>query len=778
MSSNHQHSQFFATCPKGLELLLLEELQGLGAEELKSTIGGVYFSGELKTAYKACLWSRLANRILMPLNSFAVETAEQLYAGVQQVDWLQHMRSEGTLTVDFTGRTNSIKNTHFGSLKVKDAVVDQVREKTRQRPSVDKQSPDIRINVHLHKGQCQLSLDLSGDSLHRRGYRTEGGEAPLKENLAAALLYRCNWPQMAADSRPLVDPMCGSGTLLIEAGLMAAGIAPGVFRRRFGFENWLKHDSLSWQELVREARATRNNLAKKTTKSDSDNPWSQQQDSVEAKAINLPEIHGYDASPKAVSITRENIRRAGLEGYVRVSQRELADLKPLTHKADQLPGLLLTNPPYGERLSEVPVIVYLYRHLGEALKKYFLHWKVGVFTGNPELGKAVAIRSNKQYKLYNGAIPSKLLMFDVEKEHFFRDENKGAETTADNQPKGSPSTSKAQSKTTIETTFTGSAEMFANRLRKNLKQIDKWARKADIHCYRVYDADMPEFSVAIDRYDQWVHVQEYTAPASVDQVKAVERLEQVISVIPSVMQVDPDRVVLKQRRRQSGKDQYQQLDEQKDFVEVSEGNCRFLVNFHDYLDTGLFLDHRPIRQKIHHWAKGKRFLNLFCYTGAATIHAALGLARSTTSVDMSNTYLEWLRKNLALNGLSEQLHQTVQADCLEWLKAQGQESPQSYDLIFMDPPTFSNSKRMRDTLDIQRDHVELIRLALVLLAPEGQLIFSNNLRKFKMDLESLSDLTIKDITRETIDKDFARNQKIHNCWLIENNGGKNSGYEG
>ena len=768
MSLKDQRSQYFATCPKGLELLLLEELQKLGAEELKSTIGGVHFCGELKTAYRACLWSRLANRILLPLNSFAADTAEQLYGGVQEVDWLQHMRSEGTLTVDFSGRSNGINNTHFGALKVKDAIVDQVREKTRQRPSVDKRTPDIRINVYLNKGQCQLSLDLSGDSLHRRGYRTEGGEAPLKENLAAALLYRCNWLQLAAESRPLIDPMCGSGTLLIEAGLMSAGIAPGVFRRRFGFENWLQHDSVSWQELVREARATRNNLSKKSSGSGSDNPWSQGQEAVEASTINMPEIHGYDASPKAVSITRENIRRAGLEGYVRVSQRELADLKPLTHKAEQLPGLLMTNPPYGERLSEVPVIVYLYRHLGEALKKHFEHWKVGVFTGNPELGKAIAIRSNKQYKLYNGAIPSKLLMFDVESENFFRDEKKSSQSLVkDSEVKSTGSESGSQSNTqTVQTIFTGNAEMFANRLRKNLKQIDKWARKADIQCYRVYDADMPEFSVAIDRYGEWVHVQEYTAPASVDQVKAVERLELAMSVIPSVMAVNPDKVVLKQRRRQTGKDQYQQLDEQKDFVEVSEGNCRFLVNFHDYLDTGLFLDHRPIRQKIQQWAKDKRFLNLFCYTGAATIHAALGLARSTTSVDMSNTYLEWLRKNLALNGLSEKLHETVQADCLEWLKDQGRESPQSYDLIFMDPPTFSNSKRMRDTLDIQRDHVELIRGAMELLAPGGQLIFSNNLRKFKMDQETLSDLTIKDITKQSIDKDFARNQKIHNCWLI------------
>ncbi len=715
--------------------MLLDELQRLGAVDLKSTIAGVAFSATLETAYRVCLWSRLANRLLLPLNRFACDTSEQLYEGVQGLEWLDHMRSSGSLAVDFAGRSEGIKNTHFGALKVKDAIVDQIRTQTGQRPSIDKQAPDLRINCYLHKGVCQLSLDLSGDSLHRRGYRTQGGEAPLKENLAAALLVRCDWPQLAAAGKPLIDPMCGSGTLLVEAALMAAGIAPGLLRQRFGFEHWLQHDTAVWQQLLREARSQRQ----------------------QAAAQALPEIHGYDANPKAVSIARENIRRAGLEDVIRVSQRELSDLKPLTHHADPLPGLLITNPPYGERLSEVPVIVYLYRHLGEALKRHFLHWKVGVFTGNPDLGKAIGIRAGKQYKLYNGAIPSKLLLFDVEPELYF---------AADHQPKRATQEHRDATPAGTAESYPKAAEMFANRLAKNLKQIDKWARKADIQCYRVYDADMPEYALAVDRYADWVHVQEYAAPASVDPVKAVERLEQALAAIPVVMGVDRQRVVLKQRRRQSGKEQYQRLDQQQRYLEVSEGGARFLVNLQDYLDTGLFLDHRPIRLKIQQWAEGKRFLNLFCYTGAATVHAAVGGARSTTSVDMSNTYLEWLRKNLALNGLSEKLNEVVQADCLSWLQNNRNSQAGKYDLIFMDPPTFSNSKRMRDTLDIQRDYVELIESALVLLAPAGQLIFSNNLRNFKMDRDALPKLDIQDITRQTIDRDFSRSPKIHNCWLI------------
>ncbi|MCW8886858.1 MAG: bifunctional 23S rRNA (guanine(2069)-N(7))-methyltransferase RlmK/23S rRNA (guanine(2445)-N(2))-methyltransferase RlmL, partial [Motiliproteus sp.] len=730
MSSSASSYLFFVTCPKGLEQLLTDELSHLGAVNAKSTVAGVQVEGTLEVIYRCCLWSRLANRVLLPLTNFEAETAEQLYAGVQSVRWLDHMRANATLAVDFNGSTRGINNTHFGALKVKDAIVDQIRDASGQRPSIDKQRPDLRVNAYLNRGRCELSLDLSGESLHRRGYRTQGGEAPLKENLAAALLIRSGWPKMAEEGRPLIDPMCGSGTLLSEAAMMAAKMAPGLGRKQFGFEGWLKHDSSLWMELLREARAVRQQVPE----------------------MKLPEIHGYDASPKAVSIAKDNIRRAGLEMHVRISQRELAELKPLTHRSDLPPGLLLTNPPYGERLSEIPLIVYLYRYLGEALKRDFLNWTAGVFTGNPDLGKAIAMRATKQYKLFNGAIPSKLLLFSVKPEYFYRDSKQAeAKASADSEKKASDLPQ-------------GGSEMFANRLRKNLKQIDKWARKADIQCYRVYDADMPEYALAVDRYADWVCVQEYAAPSTVDQVKAVERLEQAVAVIPNVMGVPSEKVVLKQRRRQSGKEQYQRLDEQQNYFQVGEGGCGFLVNLHDYLDTGLFLDHRPIRMKIQEWARDKRFLNLFCYTGAATIHAAKGGARSTTSVDMSNTYLDWLRKNLALNGFSEKLNETVQADCMAWL--QQQKSQADYDLIFMDPPTFSNSKRMRDTLDIQRDHVDMIRNAMKLLAEEGTLVFSNNLRRFKMDKEALERFEIEDITRQTIDKDFSRNQRIHNCWLI------------
>jgi 23S rRNA (guanine2445-N2)-methyltransferase / 23S rRNA (guanine2069-N7)-methyltransferase len=313
--------------------------------------------------------------------------------------------------------------------------------------------------------------------------------------------------------------------------------------------------------------------------------------------------------------------------------------------------------------------------------------------------------------------------------------------------------------------LTPGAEMFANRLRKNLKQLGKWAGRETICCYRLYDADMPEYALAIDLYQgaaRWAHVQEYAAPKSIDPDKANERLHEALSAIPGVLGIPAEQIFLKVRQRQKGSAQYERLAERGEFHEVQEDGLRLLVNFTDYLDTGLFLDHRRTRRMLRELARGGRFLNLFGYTGAATVHAAVG-ARATTTVDMSRTYLDWARRNLALNGFEGQQHELVQADVLVWLE---EEAARRYDLIFLDPPTFSTSKRMQDTLDIQRDHPSLIRAAGGLLGPGGLLIFSTNFRRFRLDQEGLSDFAIEDISRSTIPRDFERNPRIHQCFKI------------
>ena len=241
-----------------------------------------------------------------------------------------------------------------------------------------------------------------------------------------------------------------------------------------------------------------------------------------------------------------------------------------------------------------------------------------------------------------------------------------------------------------------------------------------------------------------------------------------INATQSVMNLPSNSLILKTRERQKGKSQYEKLAQKEEFMLVKEYNAELWVNLTDYLDTGLFLDHRIARRMLGEMCNGKDFLNLFAYTGTASVHAGLGGARSTTTVDMSRTYLEWAEKNLRANGLTGRQHRLVQADCLSYLH----NSDEQYDVIFIDPPTFSNSKRMEATFDVQRDHIDIMRNLKRMLRRRGTIMFSNNKRGFKMDLEALGALGLeaKEITAQTLSQDFARNRQIHNCWLIRHAG--------
>ncbi len=715
--------KFFATCPKHVEQLLAVELAGFGATELKHTTAGVHFSGELSLAYRVCLWSRLANRVLLPIACFDASTGDALYEGARSIDWLEHLLPDGSLAVDCAGRTPGVTHTKYGALRVKDAVVDICREREGVRPDVDLELPDVRINVHLRGTEATISIDLSGGSLHRRGYRKQGGPAPLKENLAAAILIRAGWPALAAQGAPLVDPMCGSGTLLIEGACIAADIAPGLLRDNAAGSGWLGHHPLQRTALLEEACARREaGLA-------GPSPW----------------IRGFEANPKGVATARRNIDAAGLSEWVKIKQSELAHFAPQSGRGGT--GLVVCNPPYGERLGEVEELVYLYRGLGQRLKEACQGWQAALFTGNPELGKTMGLRAHKVYQFFNGALPCQLLMFEVDEKRFVKSSEPSASAPAQvaDAPLGS------------------GAEMFANRLKKNLKRLGKWARKQGLECYRLYDQDMPEYAVAIDRYGEWVHVQEYAAPSTIDPEKAAARLKEALQVIPQVLGIPSEKLVLKVRERQRGRHQYARKAHTDSYLEVREDDCRLLVNLTDFLDTGLFLDHRLLRRRIGEEAAGKRFLNLYCYTASATVHAAKGGATATTSVDTSPTYLAWARRNLSLNGLSA-AHLLKQQDCRTFLA----EDSGKYELIFLDPPTFSNTKRAdQQSLDLQRDHVGLITSAAARLTPGGTLYFSTNYRRFKIDEAGLAGLSVTDITAKTIDQDFSRSPRIHYCWRIQ-----------
>ncbi|MDR0219199.1 MAG: bifunctional 23S rRNA (guanine(2069)-N(7))-methyltransferase RlmK/23S rRNA (guanine(2445)-N(2))-methyltransferase RlmL [Enterobacteriaceae bacterium] len=712
-------NSLFASTARGLEELLKNELETLGAQSCKIAQGGVHFEGTEQVMYKSLLWSRLASRILLPLNEFKVYSDLDLYLGVQAIDWTEIFSVNSTFAVHFSGTNEEIRNTQYGALKVKDAIVDSFVRKIKQRPDVAKQQPDVRINVFLNKEKATVSLDLSGEGLHIRGYRDLAGQAPLKENLAAAIVMRSGWSAGTA----MVDPMCGSGTLLIEAAMMATDCAPGLHRQFWGFTSWLKFDEALWREVMTEAQVRfRRGLQETTSR-----------------------FFGSDIDRRVMDMARSNARRAGVAQLIQFQQGDASKLEnPLPENAT---GTVLSNPPYGERLESEPALIALHSIFGRVVKKRFPGWRLSLFSASPELLSCLQLRAEREFKAKNGPL-------DCVQKNYLISAIQKSDLTQEN--------------ILASNSDRGIAEDYANRLRKNEKKLSKWAKQQGINCYRLYDADLPEYNVAVDRYADKVIVQEYAPPKSVDANKARQRLFDVVSATMSVLELQSNQLILKTRQRQKGNSQYEKMAEKKEFFLVNEYGAKFWVNLTDYLDTGLFLDHRIARRTLGAMSQGKDFLNLFAYTGSATVHAGLGGARSTTTVDMSRTYLEWAEKNLQVNNLTGRQHRLIQADCLGWLA----QTHEQFDVIFIDPPTFSNSKRMEDSFDVQRDHIELMKQLKRLLRRGGTLMFSNNKRGFKMDFAELEKLGLvaEEITEKTLSQDFARNRQIHNCWLLRHAG--------
>jgi 23S rRNA (guanine2445-N2)-methyltransferase / 23S rRNA (guanine2069-N7)-methyltransferase len=709
---------WIATAPVGAASVLAEELPLFGASDVRERSHDVKFQGTVEVGYRACLWSRAATRVLMSVGSIDASSSQAVFESIKRMDWRAHIAPGATLACECSGGNESIRHTIYGSQLLKDGVCDSLRESTGERPNVKPERPDVLLHLHVEGATALVSVDFSGESLHRRGYRIEAGRAPLKENVAAAVLLRAAWPAIHAAGGALVDPLCGSGTFLIEAALIAADAAPALGRDYFGFLGWRGHESALWERLCEEARQRR--AARSVTRC----------------------VLGSDADPDAVRAALENAGAAGVADWVHVERRALGEVvRPKTET-----GLLVANPPYGERIGSAAGLTELYAELGRILRDRFEGWQAAILTGNPSLARHLGLYAKRTHRFYNGDLECRLLRFDLAAP---RVQRPAAEVRAD--WSGRPG-----------------AQMFANRLRKNLKLLGSWAERERIECFRVYDADMPEYAFAIDLYGRegrHAYVQEYAPPKSIDREGARERRREVLAVLPDVLEVPLTQVHSRVRRPQKGREQYEQRESAAERHVVREGGLKFWVNFRDYLDTGLFLDHRIVRQLVRESARGADFLNLFCYTGSATVYAAAGGARSTSSVDLSNTYLEWARANLLLNGFGGPEHELIRADCLQWLQAQEVWGAR-FDLIFVDPPTFSNSKRMEGVLDVQRDHVGMIRRSLKLLRPGGRLIFSANYTRFKLDAAALADLRVEDITAATIPKDFERHASVHRCYLI------------
>ena len=734
MSSSQQKAQktgalsLFVTCSKGLEGLLENELRDCGAQQVRQSVAGVYCSADLRVAYRLIMFSRLCNRVILLLAEGPVLDADDLYDSASVVDWSDHLLPGHTLLISAAGGTEQLIHTQFIAQRIKDAVVDQFRNKGMERPSVSRDAPDLLIHAVIKKDRLSLGIDLAGASLHRRNYRLEQGDAPLKETLAAALLMRAGWPQRELAKPQLYDPMCGSGTLLIEGVLMALDIAPGLIRES-SLTRWPHHQAEIWQEVQQEAEA------RKTAGKD----W---------QGIAM----GSDLDSRAIDRARRNVQRAGVEAFVQLSDGGLVQTR-LTEP----PSLVICNPPYAERLGEQTEVELLYAELGAWLRDNALGATAAIFTAKPEWGKLLGIHSHKQYALFNGALPAKLLLMRINEDSIYNKRQREVSPPSDEQGVSGPPP---------QFELDNGAQMFANRLRKNLRNLGKWARTQGHECYRLYDADMPEYAFAIDCYGSHIHMQEYKAPATISEADAAERRRQAYQALCVVMQdalqIPPQQITLKVREKQRGTEQYRPTQKAGEDFEVREGEARFIVNLERYLDTGLFLDHRPIRQWIYQHSRNCRFLNLYCYTATVSVHAALGGALSTTNVDLSRTYLQWAQRNFELNEIDIREHAFVQSDCLGYL----QDAQDEFDLIFLDPPTFSNSKSTENVLDIQRDHQELISHCMRVLAPNGLLIFSNNHRRFQFDDEVSELFDVRDCSPASIDKDFARNPKIHRTWFI------------
>jgi 23S rRNA (guanine2445-N2)-methyltransferase / 23S rRNA (guanine2069-N7)-methyltransferase len=729
MNSSSRLSNYWVTCADGLETLLQEELQGLGIAQIERFPGRLIFKGTLEQAYRICMWSRLASRVLLPIHTHELErshdardVAEELYEGAISFDWSLIFAPQSTFAIRLHIERDIMVNSQFATLRVKDGVVDSFMEAVGRRPSIDTKQPEITLYVLAGKTEHTYCLDLSGDSLHKRGYRRYMTDAPIKENLAAAILQKAKLQQLNPDI--ILDPMCGSGTFIIESLMLLTDRAPGLVRR-FGFNGWNGHNNELWMSIKAEA-AERHQ---------------------QAMSQPLPKFYAFDADWEAVKATKQNIIAAGFENLldqIQIEERTLSDWPDF--ELGNKTAFIVTNPPYGERLGEKASNRALYLGLSALLQKHFPNQTAAVIAAAVEQADVMAFSDPQTMRLMNGKLPIYIRLGKI----------KPATVVKPFLETWQP----------LQFEPIEGAEDFANRLQKNMQTLKKWAVKDGVFCLRLYDADLPDFNLAIDLYGDRLHVQEYAPPKTIDPEKAKKRFNLGLAAIRAVTGLGRDAIFIKTRARQEGKNQYtKQSTASKRFI-VQEGQAKILVNMTDYLDTGLFLDHRQIRLRIAKEARGKHFLNLYSYTSTASLHAALGGAASTTSVDLSNTYLNWSKENFVLNGLTvdhaDEQHQFFASDCFEWLK----EGHEQYDLIFIDPPTFSNSKKFHGTFDVQRDHLSLLKRAMNRLTTEGTLYFSNNYRGFEMDEEILAFFDVEEITSETIGPDFKRNQKIHRAWKI------------
>jgi len=763
----------------GLEWILARELEAVGARDLRVGRRTIEFSApagaEKETLYRAVLESRTAIRVLEPLGRFRVDSPDALYRAIGTVDWTEQLKVSDTLRVDAAIHDTFLTHSLYAAQVVKDAIVDQLRTPSGKRPSVELRGATLRVALHLVGDVATVFRDAAGRSLHQRGWRWGEVEAPLSEVLAAGILGIAGWWKPGRDAalttgEPVLDPLCGSGTLVIEAATIAADMAPGLWRARRRGHGCFRFRDRDESLLARVVAA------------------------LEARVRRPPvAFHASDLDPRAVEAVRASAQAAGVADAIVIGQRHFEEVRPPAP-----PGLIVTNPPYGERLP-LPRAAAFYRRLGDWLVQSCGGWRAAILAADTPAAGQLGLRPTHRVPLSNGPIDCRLLEVEVRPRHAAqvpsveslrsadtpdrsaaasRDRDEDGERGAilpqrDNScrpgaagvidvAQEAPAPGRPTGRTTAD-----QIGDFRRRLAKRFKHLSKWARRQGIEAFRVYDRDIPEIPLVLDWYAGWLHAAEYDRPHERTEIEHQVWLDRMIEAAAAELGVAPQQTFLKARRRQRDGGQYEKVDARRTVLDVREGGLTFEVNLSDYLDTGLFLDHRQTRALVRAEAEGRRMLNLFCYTGSFSVYAAAGGAPETVSVDLSNTYLEWTRTNLSRNGFKDAgRHRVVRDEARAFLAHRAARGEPKFDLVVVDPPTFSRSAKSETPWDVQQDHIQLLDLVARNLAPGGVVYFSTNFRRFRLDEEPLAKrYTIREITARTIPEDF-RNERIHRCWRL------------
>jgi len=742
-----------AACAFGLEALVKRELEALGYPARVVQPGKIGFAGDWPAIAQTNLWLRCADRVLIEVARFPAADFDQLFETTKAIDWSRWLPRDSAFPVNGRSRNSQLTSVPACQRSVKRAIVDSL--KTSYQAELPETGPEYKIEIALLNDEATLTIDTTGPSLHKRGYRKLVAAAPLKESLAAAMIQLSVWQ---AD-RPLLDPFCGSGTIPIEAALIGLNIAPGL-HRDFAFQHWPQMPAGTLQKSRDQALT------------------------MQHRELTL-QISGTDRDGEVLKLARYHAERAGVADQIHFQQKPFHELRSKREY-----GCLITNPPYGQRLQERSEVLALYQSIPQILQR-LPTWSHYILVPIPDFERVVQATATRRRKLYNGRIECTFYQFlgprpDKKQQESPTESTEHDVTVSSDVAVGSVVTDSSdhasppprdengkepKRKSAIAAPVFGGltekdreqAGLFETRLKKRAKHLRRWPTKRGITCFRVYERDIPELPLVVDCYEDFLHITEYERPHDRDLGRHAAWLELMKKTAAAALDVPIQRVVLKSRERRHDKDQYEKQSDQGKLVSVHENGLTFLVNLTDYVDTGLFLDHRNTRRMVRAEAAGKRFLNLFAYTGSFTVYAAAGGAQSTISVDTSNTYLQWARRNMAENGFDGPQHRFVAADALRYLQA----LPVAplFDLAVVDPPTFSNNKGLQEDWDVQARHAELLEMLAMRMSPGGIVFFSSNFRRFKLAESELPSYSIREISNQTIPEDF-RNRRIHRCWRM------------